>query len=125
MRHTADNDEVQQLRSQLRLQIDAAAKSLAAVFHTAADLLIEIAQQQTTIEPPNPVETKPTPSMLTPEQAADYLGVKPQTLAVWRSTARYAVPFVRVGRLVRYRKADLDRFLDRRAENRRGDADSP
>lgn len=54
------------------------------------------------------------PRFLTSEQAADYLGVKPQTLAAWRCLKRYSIPFVRVGRLVRYRVDDLDRWLSAR-----------
>jgi excisionase family DNA binding protein len=49
--------------------------------------------------------------LLTPEQAAEHLGLKVQTLAVWRSTRRYALRYVKVGRLVRYRQADLDHWL--------------
>ncbi|HEY8747511.1 MAG TPA: helix-turn-helix domain-containing protein [Tepidisphaeraceae bacterium] len=48
---------------------------------------------------------------LTDAQAADYIGVKKQTLAAWRCTKRQAIPFTRIGRLVRYARADLDRFL--------------
>ncbi|TAM27231.1 MAG: DNA-binding protein [Candidimonas sp.] len=47
-------------------------------------------------------------------QAAAYLGIKPQTLAVWNSTKRYELPYVKVGRLVKYRKADLDAFIQKR-----------
>jgi hypothetical protein len=43
--------------------------------------------------------------------AADYLGVKPGTLEVWRSTGRYELPFEKRGRCVRYRKSVLDRFI--------------
>jgi excisionase family DNA binding protein len=49
-------------------------------------------------------------------QAAGYLGVKPTTLQVWRSTKRYPLPFVKVGRLVRYRQSDLDAFLRARTQ---------
>lgn len=52
--------------------------------------------------------------LLTSEQAAAYLGVSSGTLEVWRCTKRYHLPFIKVGRLVRYRKSDLDSFLDRR-----------
>ena len=38
----------------------------------------------------------------------------PNTLAVWRSTGRYNLPFVKIGRLVKYREADLVAFIDRR-----------
>ncbi|NLX98604.1 MAG: helix-turn-helix domain-containing protein [Rhodopirellula sp.] len=56
--------------------------------------------------------------MLTPRQAADHLGVSPETLAVWRCTRRYAIPFVKVGSKVRYRRDDLEKFLSSRTENR-------
>lgn len=45
------------------------------------------------------------------EQAAVVLGVKETTLAVWRSTGRYNLPFFKVGRLVKYRISDLAEFL--------------
>ena len=51
--------------------------------------------------------------LLTREQAAAYLGVSPRTLAVWKSTGRYNLPCVRIGRLAKYRKADLDAFIAR------------
>jgi excisionase family DNA binding protein len=54
------------------------------------------------------------PALLTRLQAAEYLGIKPQTLAVWHTTGRYRLPVVKVGRSVRYRTSDLDEFLSRR-----------
>jgi excisionase family DNA binding protein len=58
-------------------------------------------------------QTKPQP-LLDREQAAAYLGVAPNTLAVWACTGRYELPFVRVGRLAKYRLADLDAWLEQR-----------
>ena len=49
--------------------------------------------------------------LLTRKQAADYLGVSKSTLDVWACTGRYNLPFIKVGRLVKYRKADLDSWL--------------
>src|SRR5882672_2248970 len=49
--------------------------------------------------------------LLTGDEAAGYLGLQPQTLNVWRSTRRYAVHFIKVGRLVKYRRSDLDAWL--------------
>jgi len=46
--------------------------------------------------------------------AAKFLGVSPATLEVWRCTGRYDLPFLKVGRLVRYRETDLARWLDAR-----------
>jgi len=58
--------------------------------------------------------TLPTASLLTRSQAAEFLGVKPQTLAVWATNQRYNLPLVKVGSLVRYRLRDLERFLESR-----------
>ncbi len=52
--------------------------------------------------------------LVTRKKAAEYLGVKPHTLAVWACTKRHALPYIKVGRLVKYRKADLDAFLQSR-----------
>ena len=52
--------------------------------------------------------------LFTRAQAAEYIAVKPQTLAAWAVSGRYDLPFLRVGRCVRYRKSDLDRFLNER-----------
>lgn len=50
--------------------------------------------------------------LLTSEQAAQILGVKPQSLAVWRLYGKN-LPFVKVGRLVRYRREDLEQWIER------------
>ncbi len=60
--------------------------------------------------------TNPVGEMMKPTEAAEYVAVKEQTLAVWRSTGRYDLPFVRVGRCVRYRRSDLDAFLERNTQ---------
>ena len=52
--------------------------------------------------------------LLTREEAAAYLGIAVQTLAVWKTTGRYDLPIVKVGRLAKYRRSDLDAFLTRR-----------
>jgi len=52
--------------------------------------------------------------LLPPPEAAEYLGVTVRTLSVWRCVGRYNIPFIKVGRLVKYRKSALDAFLDRR-----------
>jgi len=48
------------------------------------------------------------------KSAAEFLGVSPGTLQVWRSTRRYPLPFVKIGRNVRYRLADLQAFVQSR-----------
>ena len=52
--------------------------------------------------------------LLTRREAAEYLGVCPETLAVWHCTGRYRLPVVKVGRAVRYRLEDLDAWLSSR-----------
>lgn len=50
--------------------------------------------------------------LLNRKQAAEYLGLAENTLAVWKSTTRrYDLPVVMVGRLPRYRQSDLDSWL--------------
>lgn len=48
------------------------------------------------------------------KDAAELLGVTPGTLQVWRCTGRYSIPFVKVGRLVRYRRSTLESWLESR-----------
>ena len=52
--------------------------------------------------------------LFTPSEAATYIGVTENTLSVWRCVGRYAIPFIKVGRLVRYRVSDLDAWLESR-----------
>ena len=50
--------------------------------------------------------------LITPAVAADLLGVQPATLATWRCTLRYPLPFVKIGaRRVMYRRADVEAFI--------------
>ncbi len=51
--------------------------------------------------------------LYTRKQAAAFLGVKENTLAVWHTTKRYDLPVVKVGRLCKYRLSDLLDFLDK------------
>jgi excisionase family DNA binding protein len=52
--------------------------------------------------------------LVTAEQAAEMLSVTIGTLSVWRCVKRYDLPFVKVGRSIRYRLRDLEAFLERR-----------
>ncbi len=47
---------------------------------------------------------------LSNREAADYLGLKAATLNKWRCHGD-GPPFIKVGRLIRYRRADLDAYL--------------
>ena len=52
--------------------------------------------------------------LLSRKEAAELLGIKEITLAIWKSTKRHQLPVVKVGRLVRYRLSDLHDFIERR-----------
>ena len=56
-------------------------------------------------------------NLLTPTQAADILGVTIGTLAVWRCTACYPLPFVKIGRRVKYRLSDINNFIEQGLNN--------
>jgi excisionase family DNA binding protein len=52
--------------------------------------------------------------LLTPKQTAELLGVAVDTLTLWRCTRRVVLPFVKVGRLVRYDPEAVARFIEER-----------
>jgi len=54
--------------------------------------------------------------LLSRKEAAAYLGVAEQTLAIWKTTGRYSLPVVKIGRLAKYRKSDLDAFITSRVQ---------
>ncbi len=49
--------------------------------------------------------------LLDEREATEILDLKDGTLSVWRSTGRYKLPFIKIGRKVRYRRSDLDAWL--------------
>ena len=57
-------------------------------------------------------EPQRNPPLLSVEDAAAYLQIAVWTLRHWVSDRK--IPFVRMGRLVRFRQQDLDAFITRR-----------
>ena len=55
--------------------------------------------------------------LLSRKEAAAYLGVAEQTLAIWKCTKRYDLPYVKIGKLVKYKKSDLDAFIARNVQS--------
>lgn len=55
--------------------------------------------------------------LLSRKEAARYLGLSEQTLAIWKCTKRHDLPFVKIGRLIKYRKVDLDSFISKNLES--------
>lgn len=52
------------------------------------------------------------PELMTAQQVARLLGVSTETLRKWRAK-RKCLPYVRVGRHIRYRAADVGAFVER------------
>lgn len=62
--------------------------------------------------------------LMTREEAAAYLRIRPQTLALWLATGRHCIPCTKIGRVCRYRKSDLDAFIEQRTVTNGNQADS-
>jgi excisionase family DNA binding protein len=56
-------------------------------------------------------------NLMPAEQAAKYLGVTTRTLANWRSMGYPNVPYVKVGRCIRYSPTDLDTYIAKHSHN--------
>jgi hypothetical protein len=60
--------------------------------------------------------------LLDDRQAASAMTLQPGTLAVWRSTGRVNLPYIKVGRSVRYRVGDIRKFLESRTRLHTGES---
>jgi len=49
--------------------------------------------------------------LMNPQEAAILLRVTVGTLSGWRITNKVQIPYIKVGKSVRYRLVDLDRFI--------------
>lgn len=61
--------------------------------------------------------TLQTSDLLNEVQAAAILNTGVGTLQVWRSTGRYKIPFIKIGRNVRYKRADLEAWIESRTRS--------
>lgn len=57
--------------------------------------------------------------LLNRKEAAEFLGVKPNTLANWTCTHRYRLPYIKIGKLVKYRLSDLEAFIEENSKLRK------
>jgi len=57
-----------------------------------------------------------TSALLTPDETATELRLHPVTLKVARRKKSLDLPFVRIGGVVRYRREDIDAFIQRHLE---------
>lgn len=51
--------------------------------------------------------------IVTPEQTSKLLSIPVTTLQKWRSTGENNIPYVKIGRSVRYKTTDLKAYIDR------------
>ncbi len=63
--------------------------------------------------PPETLSPSPLAMMLDRDAAAEYLGLKPATLAFWAHVGKYRdeLPYALIGKKAFYRRADLDAWL--------------
>lgn len=52
-----------------------------------------------------------TTRLISREEAAAILGIRPHTLACWASSGRYGLSYVRIGRRAMYRRQDIEAFI--------------
>lgn len=59
-------------------------------------------------------KARATNYLLSPKETAEILGTTPGVLSVWRTTKRYPLAFVKVGRKVMYQSEAVQAFIDSR-----------
>ncbi len=59
-----------------------------------------------------------TAGLMTRKEAAEYLGVATGTLANWQCSGLRRLPFLKLGRHIRYRAHDLDAWIEASVQNR-------
>lgn len=55
--------------------------------------------------------------LLTTKEAAELMGIKENTLTIWRNTDRQHIPYIKIGRAIRYKRSDIVKFLTERASD--------
>jgi hypothetical protein len=56
--------------------------------------------------------SNPQEKMLNRKEAAEFLGYKENTLAIWACTQRQTIPMYKVGKRIKYKLADLQEFQE-------------
>lgn len=71
---------------------------------------------QATTEAPDKIKRikSATSELLHTEQAAAFLGLSEKTLNNDRCTRKIGIPFVKIGRSIKYRRSDLEKFISDR-----------
>ena len=64
--------------------------------------------------------TRASNKLILPSEASDLLGLSPGTLQVWRSTGRYNLAYVKVGKKVMYRMSAILEFIENQTRTHTG-----
>ena len=64
---------------------------------------------------PDTIEQNSEDRIISPEECANLLGNSEATLASWRCTGRYGLPYLKIGRHVKYRLSEVMAWLDTRS----------
>ncbi len=62
----------------------------------------------------NQLALKPEDELFNYRDAARFLGCSPGTLQVWISTGRHGIPYLKIGKLVRFRRSTLTAWMNSR-----------
>jgi excisionase family DNA binding protein len=55
--------------------------------------------------------------LMNESETASLLGITKGTLGVWRCRRRHALPYVKIGRMVRYRRSDVEKWIASRTQS--------
>ena len=66
---------------------------------------------QNTSQPNKVTNMQEQKALMTQAEAAAYLGTTPATMNTWRHYGKDKIPFIRWGNRIRYRKEDLDAWI--------------
>jgi len=55
--------------------------------------------------------------LLTPQEIAEVLGVQPSTIYQW--THQGYIPYIKIGKFVRFKEKDVEKWVERKANNGR------
>lgn len=67
------------------------------------------------------VAIRDLPNLASPNQVSEYTGIPTNTLAFWRFEGTH-LPFVKMGRLIRYRREDVLTFINENLFNSTAEA---
>ena len=66
------------------------------------------------------MENRKSVRLLSPNEVAQVLGVKPKTLAEWRVNGVVGLQFCKIGARVRYRSEDVETYIDNNMHSHTG-----